>query len=519
MSPTCHAAGRSVEPMLARIATSPSMGSIRARSWWRSTSASGLPTSRSSGWEMRRSASRATGSARPSSTPASSSRPARSRPTWRRHSCARPAPALMRRWRSGVLVASEQVPARRLAAYAVFGELSLGGELRDSPGRACRGRGRPAGGSAPADRAARAGARGGDRRRRRGGGRSSLREAAELLRGADPPPLPASARSPRAGPRSPTWRTCAVRPRRCSRSRSPPPALTTCSWREPPGTGKTMLARRLPSILPEMSRTEAIEVTRLHSVAGLHTGGLDLGSAVPRPAPHDLAVRAGRRGRAAATRGGHARPSWRALSRRALGVSAPRPRCAPPAARGRLRDDRARAARARVPDAVHAGRRDQSVPVRVRRRGRPLPVPRRPAPPPPASEWPAARSDGPAGECRAPERGELRAGPAVDSARARERVAEARERQRSGSAGTGARQRRDGRARGPPLRRARADGGRRAGPGLRGRRPQRPRAPPGHASGPDDRRPRAPRPGRPTPICSRAQPAPARRPTRRRWRA
>jgi magnesium chelatase family protein len=41
-----------------------------------------------------------------------------------------------------------------------------------------------------------------------------------------------------------------------------------------PGTGKTMLARRLPSILPAMTRAEAIEVTRVHSVAGLHAHGL-----------------------------------------------------------------------------------------------------------------------------------------------------------------------------------------------------------------------------------------------------
>jgi magnesium chelatase family protein len=36
----------------------------------------------------------------------------------------------------------------------------------------------------------------------------------------------------------------------------------------PPGTGKTMIARRLPSILPPLSREEAIEVTRIHSIAG-----------------------------------------------------------------------------------------------------------------------------------------------------------------------------------------------------------------------------------------------------------
>ena len=51
-----------------------------------------------------------------------------------------------------------------------------------------------------------------------------------------------------------------------------------------PGTGKTMLARRLPSILPPLSRADAIEVTRLHSVAGLHAEGLI--TARPFRAPH-----------------------------------------------------------------------------------------------------------------------------------------------------------------------------------------------------------------------------------------
>lgn len=40
----------------------------------------------------------------------------------------------------------------------------------------------------------------------------------------------------------------------------------------PPGAGKTMLARRLPTILPDMALAEAIEATKVHSVAGLMDG-------------------------------------------------------------------------------------------------------------------------------------------------------------------------------------------------------------------------------------------------------
>ena len=54
----------------------------------------------------------------------------------------------------------------------------------------------------------------------------------------------------------------------------------------PPGTGKTMLARRLPGILPSLTRAEALEVTRIHSVAGLLPAGRALVAVPPFRAPH-----------------------------------------------------------------------------------------------------------------------------------------------------------------------------------------------------------------------------------------
>lgn len=54
----------------------------------------------------------------------------------------------------------------------------------------------------------------------------------------------------------------------------------------PPGIGKTMLAQRLPGLLPPLSHSEALEVTAIHSVAGLLSGDAPLITRPPFVAPH-----------------------------------------------------------------------------------------------------------------------------------------------------------------------------------------------------------------------------------------
>jgi magnesium chelatase family protein len=203
-----------------------------------------------------------------------------------------------------VLAASGQVPPEALNAYAVFGELSLGGELRDSPGAL-----------AVAEGARRAQLRRliVPRERAREAalveglevvGVSSLRAAADVVLGGQIPPLPAvgvELPAPAFEPDLAEVRGHAL----------PVLALQIAAagghnllLEGPPGTGKTMLARRLPSILPAMTRTEALEVTRIHSVAGLHAHGLI--SARPFRAPHHTISSAGLVGGASPPRAGEA---------------------------------------------------------------------------------------------------------------------------------------------------------------------------------------------------------------------
>ncbi|RKX30088.1 MAG: magnesium chelatase [Candidatus Zixiibacteriota bacterium] len=61
----------------------------------------------------------------------------------------------------------------------------------------------------------------------------------------------------------------------------------------PPGSGKTMLARRLPTILPDITIPEALETTKIHSVAGLLSDNTALIATRPFRSPHHTVSDAG----------------------------------------------------------------------------------------------------------------------------------------------------------------------------------------------------------------------------------
>ncbi len=61
----------------------------------------------------------------------------------------------------------------------------------------------------------------------------------------------------------------------------------------PPGSGKSMLAKRFPSILPELDELSSIETSKIHSVAGLLSAGMGLVTTPPFRSPHHTISSAG----------------------------------------------------------------------------------------------------------------------------------------------------------------------------------------------------------------------------------
>jgi magnesium chelatase family protein len=185
----------------------------------------------------------------------------------------------------GVLVASEQVPQEALGGFALCGELSLTGELRPVAGalavalgaRRCGHRGLlvPEANAPEAALVEEIEVR----------GIPSLGRIADVLHGRWlPEPARARPVAPATGEEGPDLAD--VRGQGDAKR-----ALEIAAagghnllMIGPPGAGKTMLARRLPSVLPPPSFDEALEITQVHSAAGIGTGHL----ACERPfrAPH-----------------------------------------------------------------------------------------------------------------------------------------------------------------------------------------------------------------------------------------
>jgi magnesium chelatase family protein len=192
-----------------------------------------------------------------------------------------------------VLAATAQVPARALEGLAFAGELSLKGDLVRTPGIL-----------SVAIAAARAGLRGvvvprGNAREAAQVegllvvGAESLREVVGFLRGTwDPPPVEPEP-EPEVG-EAEAIDLAQVRGQARARRALEIAAAGAHNlvMIGSPGAGKTMLARRLPTILPELSRDEALEVTQLHSVAGI-LGSEGIVRARPFRAPHHSVSLAG----------------------------------------------------------------------------------------------------------------------------------------------------------------------------------------------------------------------------------
>lgn len=183
----------------------------------------------------------------------------------------------------GLLVAAGQLPPEAVAGCAFAGELGLDGSVRRVPGIV------PLVDAidspivvVPHDCMTEAALVG----RHSVRGAACLRDVFDALTGTVPWP---SAPSPRpAPPPEPEPDLADVRGQRLGRW-----ALEVAAagghhllFTGPPGAGKTLLARRLPGLLPDLSNAEALETTRVHSAAGL---ALPDGGLVRRPpfrAPH-----------------------------------------------------------------------------------------------------------------------------------------------------------------------------------------------------------------------------------------
>jgi magnesium chelatase family protein len=195
----------------------------------------------------------------------------------------------------GVLAASEQLPKERLDTHALFGELALDGGVRACQGtlavaQACVEE-RVATLVLAPERAREAMLVEGLAVAAAG----QLKSATRVLSGGPPDPLPAP-EDPEpyggaAGAHGPDLSEVHGQHHAVRALIVAAAGGHNCLLSGSPGTGKTMLAQRLPSILPQLSRPEAIEVTRIHSISGETEGAL--AQSRPFRAPHHSITTAG----------------------------------------------------------------------------------------------------------------------------------------------------------------------------------------------------------------------------------
>ncbi len=189
----------------------------------------------------------------------------------------------------GLLVASEQLAGDRLASTALMGELALDGSLRPVPGvLALVSAARIAGATealVPAENAAEAAGVTGIVVRPTPTLRAAVRHLAgvERLGTASQPPAvmpdPTADDAPDLG--SIIGQQVARRAVEVAVAGRHNLALSG-----PPGVGKTLLARAAAGLLPSLDEDEAVEVARIHSVAGVARSGMGPGGRRPFRAPH-----------------------------------------------------------------------------------------------------------------------------------------------------------------------------------------------------------------------------------------
>lgn len=183
-----------------------------------------------------------------------------------------------------LLVADEQVPREAVERVAFVGELGLDGSVRPVPGMV------PLADAirspilvVPAESGAQASLVGRHQVRQA----ANLRQVVQALRGSPDWPVPAEPSLGVAGP-EPVADLADVRGQHLGRWAVEVAAAGGhhLLMIGPPGSGKTMLARRLPGLLPDLRRDQALEAMRVHSAAGLSWPGGGLMTRPPFRAPH-----------------------------------------------------------------------------------------------------------------------------------------------------------------------------------------------------------------------------------------